>query len=148
MLSPWTINDAVDMVKELRPLIKDLGYFVTIGGGVLERGSSQNDLDLFLLPLRSDKIEKNPAGVVELLQKLWGYYRNLRVDYEEAPRNRPIPPPRVREADDDLDEDREPEDLPAYGLPAEKRTVSIYSHAMSFTRNGDDKIDVFIVGGQ
>lgn len=46
----WYLSDAQTLVRELQEHIWPLGWHVTLGGGVLNHGYSDKDLDLYLLP--------------------------------------------------------------------------------------------------
>lgn len=49
-VKPWVFKDAQDLVAAMRSKVNNLGYEITIGGSVLTKGESKNDLDLFLIP--------------------------------------------------------------------------------------------------
>lgn len=42
----WEIIQAVMFVRSIQPIAKKYGYFLTLGGGVLNNGSSNHDLDI------------------------------------------------------------------------------------------------------
>lgn len=54
----WTLAQAIDFVRQLDKLIRPVGYFAGIAGGVLIRGSSEKDLDVMIMPLNKDPIGK------------------------------------------------------------------------------------------
>lgn len=41
------------LIAELQRITRPLGYHVAVGGGVLNKGRSQKDLDLYVLPLNN-----------------------------------------------------------------------------------------------
>jgi hypothetical protein len=51
----WTLAEALYLIKDIQSALKPLGYHVVLGGGVLNRGWSQKDLDLYFIPLTNDK---------------------------------------------------------------------------------------------
>ena len=48
---PWNFKEALKFVRELSPLLKEIGYDVTLLGSVLINGHSDHDLDIGLFPL-------------------------------------------------------------------------------------------------
>lgn len=77
-MSKWTLTDGIALVRALQEKAKEFNYHVTIGGGVVNKGESDKDLDLFFLALES-KGKPDPAGLIEYLKTLWGN------DFEEMP---------------------------------------------------------------
>lgn len=69
----WTINEAVDYIQELEPLIRGFNYCTALGGSVLHKGFSRNDLDVYLMPIiEEDKDTKtvkpyDTKGIVDFL---------------------------------------------------------------------------------
>lgn len=47
----WYLSDAQNVVRQLQAVIWPLGWHVVLGGGVLNHGYSNDDLDLYLLPI-------------------------------------------------------------------------------------------------
>ena len=45
----WTLDTAVAFVREHQPHVMHLGYYIALGGGVLNKGWSDNDLDLVVV---------------------------------------------------------------------------------------------------
>lgn len=61
MTPMWTLDEALDLIRRIQPKLKPLGYHVCLGGGVLNIGSSEKDLDLFFVPLTNvDRPELDP----------------------------------------------------------------------------------------
>jgi hypothetical protein len=54
----WTLDDALTLVRALQPFTRQFGYHLTLGGGVLNVGSSTKDLDLFFLPLDNGGVNR------------------------------------------------------------------------------------------
>jgi len=52
-MSRWSLDDAVTFVRELEKAIAP-DYHVTLAGSVLHKGSSRNDLDVFVFPHSTD----------------------------------------------------------------------------------------------
>jgi len=45
-----TLDAAVDIVRELQPGVMDIGYYLALAGGTLNKGLSTNDIDLVAVP--------------------------------------------------------------------------------------------------
>lgn len=53
MRTMWTLDQALELVRRIQSVIKKYNYHVALGGGVLNRGTSTKDLDLYFLPINS-----------------------------------------------------------------------------------------------
>lgn len=60
----WYLADALLLVRELQALARPKGYHIALGGGVLNHGYSDKDLDIYVLPVY------NLPGVVDELSIL------------------------------------------------------------------------------
>lgn len=47
----WYRSDADALIRNIQATVWPLGWHVALGGGVLNHGYSNNDLDLYLLPI-------------------------------------------------------------------------------------------------
>jgi hypothetical protein len=47
----WGLSDALDVIRPLQFKALQYGYHLALGGGVLNKGMSSNDLDIIVLPL-------------------------------------------------------------------------------------------------
>jgi hypothetical protein len=56
---PWTLDDGLALVRKLEPELTKAGWFVALGGSVLLKGHSDNDLDLALIPLDKSSVNHN-----------------------------------------------------------------------------------------
>ena len=135
--SCWTLEEALKLVRALQPGTREFGYHLALGGGVLNNGVSEKDVDLYFLPL-DNQPPIRPDKLVEWLEGLWGKGENLCKEYadEEAgdafieaniqpPLEPPLFPP-----------------LPV--IWCRVQPVSAYKHKLKFER-GDGRIDVFIL---
>lgn len=52
-LCRWTLDEAVTLVREIEPQLKDYGLHCGITGGVLFNGCSLKDVDLIIYPNKS-----------------------------------------------------------------------------------------------
>ena len=66
----WTLEEGLVLCRLLQPMLRPIGYHLTLGGGVLNTGKSKKDLDLFLLPLKST--DSNPTMVFSVLEPIFG----------------------------------------------------------------------------
>jgi hypothetical protein len=48
----WTLDNGLALVRAIQPKIRQFNYHVAIGGGVVNRGFSTKDLDLYFLPMQ------------------------------------------------------------------------------------------------
>lgn len=64
----WTLPVAQSLVAHLQPKVKNFGYHITLGGGVLNNEKSEKDLDLFFLPLLGEKWVRKPDQLITLLK--------------------------------------------------------------------------------
>jgi len=47
----WALDLALKVIRLIQPKIRNFGYHCALGGGVLNKGYSTKDLDLYMLPL-------------------------------------------------------------------------------------------------
>lgn len=66
----WTIDDALALIRKTRLEVFNLGYTLELGGGVLQNGFSDSDLDLVLVP-RADTDE--PKEILEVCRRFIGF---------------------------------------------------------------------------
>lgn len=76
MTPTWTLQQAVELIQELEPAVRELNYHITLGGSVLHKGSSDKDLDLFIVPLNG--FPSTPIKILVLLMDYLGSCRALR----------------------------------------------------------------------
>ena len=46
----WSLTSALNYIRALQPRVMEVGWCLTLAGGVLNKGHSDNDLDLLLYP--------------------------------------------------------------------------------------------------
>lgn len=76
MITTWTLTEALTLIRELQPIIRELDYHITLGGSVLNTGKSEKDLDLFIVPLNG--YESQPQVIMKALWDNLGVSRALR----------------------------------------------------------------------
>lgn len=59
-----------------------MGYHIAMGGGVLNRGSSTKDLDLYILPCVGER--NNEIGMLNYLAKVWGTADTIGTSVSDA----------------------------------------------------------------
>ena len=64
------LDTGLMIARDIQPNVRKLGYHVALGGGVLNKGMSEKDLDLYFLPLVGEAA--NHSGLVAYLYKAWG----------------------------------------------------------------------------
>lgn len=75
-MSVWELGDALGVIRELQREVRLLDFHVTLGGGVLNTGQSDKDLDLFVLPLNDTDPET--GEITALLTRWFGPLEPLR----------------------------------------------------------------------
>lgn len=81
-MTPWTLEDGLKLIRAIQNDSREFGYHVALGGGVLNRGESEKDIDLYFLPLDNPALPApNLDGLVKWLTKLWGIPKNLDENY-------------------------------------------------------------------
>lgn len=66
----WTLLKALTLIRGTQETAKGYGYHICLGGGVLNKGVSNKDLDLYFIPLINDGMD--PKGLVQSLEIGWG----------------------------------------------------------------------------
>lgn len=89
----WTLNQALELVRRIQPLVRPFNYHIAIGGGVLNNGHSDKDLDLYFIPFSEQG--PDPEGLRTFLGTVIGVEYNLggpavrpadvRIAYEPEP---------------------------------------------------------------
>lgn len=73
----WTLAEAVCRLQTLQPQAFDSGFNLSLAGGVLNRGSSDTDLDIVAVPRR-------PGSEVRQLRLVFEHARFSIVGFEEV----------------------------------------------------------------
>lgn len=161
----WTIEEGLTLIRGLQPQAKTFGYHIALGGGVLNKGVSEKDLDLYFLPMDNSKdYPIRQDQLVTFLNEVWGYGVPLgdygRDDALTRALYNAVPPPAaynmnevVQANADYVDEFIENAlfngamsyDVETSLKPKPKEPVSSYKKKLKFTRSGGDRIDVFIL---
>lgn len=66
----WKIHDALTLIRSLQSSVKAFGYHITLGGGVLNTGTSLHDLDIFFHPLERGNLQE--PRLLAFLKEFWG----------------------------------------------------------------------------
>lgn len=67
--SRWTMRTALQLIRKLQPVTRDFKLHLCLGGGVLNKGRSDKDLDLFFLPLGGNTPDYE--GMRKFLCTIW-----------------------------------------------------------------------------
>lgn len=51
---PWTLEQALELIRELAPDLEVVGWGIGLTGSLLKKGSSDRDADIILFPMSSD----------------------------------------------------------------------------------------------
>ena len=53
----WTLDKALQLVRNLQPHLMAVGWFAALAGGVLNKGYSEHDLDLVFVPMKTESMD-------------------------------------------------------------------------------------------
>jgi hypothetical protein len=67
----WNLEQALDVVRSIQDVIREYGFHVCLGGGVLNTGESRKDLDLYFLRLTVEDAESDPPALLAFLRIMW-----------------------------------------------------------------------------
>ena len=70
--SIWTFEQAHELVLSVQWQVRQFGFHLALGGGVLNRLVSMKDVDLYFIPLDDRPEPPNFEGLVAYLEGLWG----------------------------------------------------------------------------
>lgn len=74
----WTLEKALEFVRKLQPLTRLYGYHLCVGGGVVNNGNSNKDLDLYLLPLDDQNVTADYDGMLMEMEAELGPSEDIR----------------------------------------------------------------------
>jgi hypothetical protein len=80
----WTLDESLKLIRTIQPEMKNYEYHITLGGGILNNGISNKDLDLFFLKLNNHTGQG--WGLFQYLSKIMGPLIGIRdsPDYHEG----------------------------------------------------------------
>lgn len=133
----WELKEALELIRNLQPQTRQFNYHLCLGGGVLNKGQSEKDLDLFFLPMGKDQKGKE---LVEWLTKLWG----KGVEFKGKPKVNAWGEPVILRYEDFHDAFGNLIEKCVYDYPDEDDHLSYKAKFMY----GDLRIDVFVVGNE
>lgn len=67
----WTLDEAVDLAREMNVALEGLGYHTALTGGCLYRGESFKDVDIIIYP-RSHAKRMDPQDIIRALSVQFG----------------------------------------------------------------------------
>lgn len=76
----WTLDTARVLIMALQHHTRSYGYHLALGGGVLNKGESEKDLDLYFLPLDNSGNPPQSQELTEWLETMWGKGVNISSD--------------------------------------------------------------------
>jgi hypothetical protein len=85
----WELEEALGLIRSLQPETRKFNYHLCLGGGVLNKGESKKDLDLYFLPMNNGEKVGTPNELVAWLDGLWGRGESLlgSIDYPDVVRS-------------------------------------------------------------
>ncbi len=78
-MSPWTLEEALALVRRLEPMLSAAGWHSGLTGSVLMRGSSAKDVDLIVYPRDSRAASADPESARAVL-RVAGMRRDFTAD--------------------------------------------------------------------
>lgn len=77
-MRPWTIEQALDLIRLLQGDVrKQFGFHICLGGGVLNRGESRKDLDLYFLSMDNNPVQPQWEKLLKWLNVIWAEGRDM-----------------------------------------------------------------------
>ena len=70
-LPRWSLDDALEVIRSLQYKALQCGYHLALGGGVINKGHSHNDLDIVVLPLDGHP-QKGSVEFTQLMARTLG----------------------------------------------------------------------------
>lgn len=67
----WDLNAALELIRILQPKVREFNYHICLGGGVLNKGFSDKDLDLYFMLMES-KGAPEREKLLDYLKSMWG----------------------------------------------------------------------------
>ncbi len=68
----WGFKDAIGLVRATQPMIHQAGYHIALAGGVLNKGESNHDLDIIIMPMNRDGADRS-------LERVWRIFEFVGV---------------------------------------------------------------------
>jgi len=138
-MSKWTLKEATELIAAQQPTAKEHGYHICLGGGVLNKGESEKDLDLYFLPMENHGIVQSQIELIMWLTSLYGAGIQINGNMKAKLTNDPRHFGRLT-ANNTNNPNPTLSDYPINtGLP-----TSAYKHKIMFML-GQRRIDVFIL---
>lgn len=135
MPKAWTLDDGISLVRAIQQGCRKYGYHVTIGGGVVNKGTSDKDVDLYFHPLDNGK-SSDLSGLMEWLTSMWGEYEPIGSEYEG-------PASFDTETSFFSSDPLTTIQQTVYAIPLKR--LDTYRIKAKFIRTGGDRIDAFII---
>ena len=80
----WILEEAIEFVRKIRPAVNAAGYNLLLGGGVLNNGYSDKDLDLVITPRDVDPDVPKNLSLLEGLNLPGLLYKGRRVSWSNG----------------------------------------------------------------
>jgi hypothetical protein len=78
MSAAWTIDEALNLIREIEPEVKRSSFcFLALCGGVLRNGKSEKDLDIFIIPMNSDSAADVVGAIALIGSRLGVEFRQM-----------------------------------------------------------------------
>lgn len=78
----WNLDKSLKLIRALQETSKTFGFHIALGGGVLNKGESMKDLDLYFHPFANPDVPESYEKLISWLTTIWGEPSKLG-DYDE-----------------------------------------------------------------
>lgn len=134
-MSVWNLEDSLKLIRSLQPETRRFNYHLCLGGGVLNKGESDKDLDLVFVPMDNGK-GSDPNGLLAFLKTLWG---------EAHPFSTPDGEAQANSALGSIFRNVWGVSTPTESYSDNPFETTVYRHKLKFYFDGSYRIDVFIM---
>lgn len=77
----WTLEEGLAVIRRIQQDTRKFGYHVAIGGGVVNTGLSNKDLDLYFLPLDNAATSPSSRKLQSYLEEQFGELVPINAGY-------------------------------------------------------------------
>lgn len=162
MNEQWSLDEGLRLIRALQPEAKRFGYHISLGGGVLNRGFSYKDLDLYFIPMENEELKQDTGALLKYLTDSWGAPTDIGKVYEAMePMDlddgggvayKLIGKPKLHamnkvDYESFIFSSGSTSVNTSYLVKDEQQERSVYKHKLKFIRGEEhERIDVFVMG--
>jgi hypothetical protein len=87
---PWVLDEGLALIRAIQTDTRNYGYHIALGGGVLNKGRSSKDIDLFFLPMEGKGFTMLDKKLVAWLISMWGEPEDMTKPSKEGPKYKTV----------------------------------------------------------